>query len=206
MLRFSPRVATACVSLLFGCSHDPPRSTPVQNPCAAIDEANRALLARASSTDAGGASADFYRDLRAATVCKEARHGAWAIELSSLKTEAGEMSARWSLVHVSPSGKRASVSPALTGTLTPGPTREDEPNLLWTDYRRTLPTAPVLFDYDGSGTASPMSGTGFRPLTALAAPEALASRSRCRARRETPADVVGRIVVAGRRGMSWLHQ
>jgi len=65
----------------------PPRSTPVQSPCAALGPANRALLTLASSSDAGRASADFYPGLRAATVCKATQHGVWAIELSSLETD-----------------------------------------------------------------------------------------------------------------------
>src|SRR4051812_18183076 len=87
-----------CTSLLIAsCSREPPRSTPAPHPCAAIDQANRALLTRASASDAGAASADFYESLRAATVCKETQYGAWAIELSSLdQSVPGEISARWS--------------------------------------------------------------------------------------------------------------
>jgi len=154
MSRPSLRVAIVCTAaLLAGCSRDPARSTPVHDPCSALDQHNRALLALASSADAGGARADFYQALRAATACKRTQRGAWAIELSSLETELGEISARWSLVHVDESGKRVSVSPAPISTLGPltSPAGVSEPNVLHTDYRQILPTPPLLFDYDGDG-------------------------------------------------------
>ena len=139
--------------LLASCTHDPPRATPAQHPCAALDEANRALLVLPASSDAGGAGVEFYQGLRAATVCKETAHGVWAIELSMLEIGAGQMSARWSLVHINSSGARVSVTPEVTSTLGPSPVkaRPSDPNILWTEARRVLPTAPVLFDYDGDG-------------------------------------------------------
>jgi hypothetical protein len=75
--------------------------------------------------------------------------------MASLDANDYEIGGYWSVVHIDAMGRRASVSPnpiaSIDGKAQDSVTKLQ--NLEWSAYAHIVPTAPVLFDFDGDGIA-----------------------------------------------------
>jgi hypothetical protein len=144
------------VGLGAGCrrpsaSDEPTVPPPPPAPafCEAIAKENEAAL---KALPPGAAATDLQTALRGALTCTATPAGGWAVVVSELANEGGELWGRWTLVHAAQS-VRATFTPDTTATFGGGGPEQQarRKNLEWSTTRHVVPTAPSFFDLDGDG-------------------------------------------------------
>ena len=144
------------VGLGAGCRRPPasrepaPAMGPPPPPfCEAIAKENEAALKALPPSDA---ATTLQGALRVALTCTVTPGGGWALVVSELADQGGELWGRWTLVHAAQQ-TRATFTPDTTVPFGGGGPEKQAPrnNLEWSADRRDIPMTPALFDLDGDG-------------------------------------------------------
>jgi hypothetical protein len=116
-----------------------------------LKQQNDMVLAALPRDDA--AAGALRGALERRTLCQTTHEGSWGIALDPFAVGSGEIWGRWSIAHAAAGGIPATFAPDTTAVFGDAGIERPAPrqNLEWSNARRTIPSPPTLFDFDGDG-------------------------------------------------------